>query len=95
MRILAIYAPMFSMTPICSGYLQAMKYPSFSVIIAIVRNLILIGLFLIAATISLTAICWFLVLGHFIGATMIIVVTYFTFRHVKRTVFAEPSAAAV
>ena len=83
MRILAIYAPMFSMTPICSGFLQAMKYPSFSVIIAVVRNLILIGLFLIAATISLTAICWFLVLGHLIGAMIIITVTFFTFRHVR------------
>ncbi len=83
MRILAIYAPMYSMTPLCSGFLQAMKYPTYSVIIAIVRNLILIGLFLIAATISLTAICWFLVLGHLIGATIIITVTYFTFRHVR------------
>ena len=60
-----------------------MKYPSFSVIIAVVRNLILIGLFLIAATISLTAICWFLVLGHLIGAMIIITVTFFTFRHVR------------
>ena len=92
MRILAIYAPMFSMTPICSGYLQAMKYPTFSVAIAIVRNLILIGLFLIAATISLTAICWFLVLGHFIGATIISLVTYFTFRHVRAEMGAAPQA---
>ena len=83
MRILAIYAPMYSMTPLCSGFLQAMKYPTYSVIIAIVRNMILIGLFLIAATISLTAICWFLVLGHLIGTTIIITVTYFTFRHVR------------
>ena len=83
LRILALYAPLFSMTPLCSGFLQAMKYPTFSVIIAIVRNLMLIGLFLIAATISFTAICWFLDLGHLIGALMIITVTYFTFRHVR------------
>lgn len=83
LRILALYAPLFSMTPLCSGFLQAMKYPAFAVIIAFVRNLILIGLYLIAATISLTAICWFLDLGHVIGAVMIITVTYLTFRHVR------------
>lgn len=83
MRILAIYAPMFSMTPLCSGYLQAMKHPGYSVVIAIVRNLILIGLFLIAAGISLTAIMWFLVLGHLIGMTIIVTVTFFTFRGVR------------
>ena len=91
LRILALYAPLFSMTPLCSGFLQAMKYPTFSVIIAIVRNLILIGLYMIAAGISFTAICWFLDLGHVIGAVMIITVTYFTFRHV-RTKMAEGTA---
>ena len=93
MRILAIYAPMYSMTPLCSGFLQAMKHPAYSVIIAIVRNLILIGLFLIAATISLMAICWFLVLGHLIGATIIITVTYFTFRRVRGRMAASPEAS--
>jgi len=83
LRILALYAPLFSMTPLCSGFLQAMKYPTFAVIIAIVRNFILIGLYLIAAQISLTAICWYLDLGHVIGAVMIITVTYFTFRYVR------------
>ena len=83
MRIIALYAPLFSVTPICSGYLQAMKHPGYSVIIAIVRNLILIGLFLIAATISLTAICWFLDLGHLIGALIISSVTVYTFRHMR------------
>ena len=83
LRILALYAPLFSMTPLCSGFLQAMKFPTFAVIIAVIRNLILIGLYLIAATISLTAICWFLDLGHVIGAVMIITVTYLTFRHVR------------
>ncbi len=92
LRILALYAPMFSMTPLCSGFLQAMKYPTFAVIIAFVRNLILIGLFLIAATISFTAICWFLDLGHVIGAVIIITVTYLTFRHVRARI-AEGTAS--
>jgi Na+-driven multidrug efflux pump len=83
MRIIALYAPLFSVTPICSGYLQAMKHPEYSVVIAIVRNLILIGLFSIAATISLTAICWFLDLGHLIGALIISAVTVYTFRHMR------------
>lgn len=87
MRIMALYAPLFSMTPLCSGFLQAMKYPSFSVIIAIVRNLILIGLFMIASAYSLTMIMWSLDLGHLIGAIIISVVTFFTFRYVRRNVF--------
>lgn len=95
MRILAIYAPFFSMTPLCSGLLQAMKYPSYSVIIAIVRNLILIGLFMIAATISLTTIFWFLVLGHMIGATIITTVTYFTFRHVRAHINDAGTSTAI
>ena len=95
MRILAIYAPFFSMTPLCSGYLQAMKYPSYSVIIAIVRNLILIGLFLIAATISLTTIFWFLVLGHVIGATIISTVTFFTFRHVRSQMLNDSASIVI
>lgn len=82
MRILALYAPMFALTPVCSAFLQAMKYPTYSVIIAIVRNIILIVLYLIAAQISLTAICWFLVMGHAIGAVIILAVTGYT---AKRT----------
>lgn len=91
LRILALYAPLFSMTPLCSGFLQAMKYPTYSVIIAIIRNLILIGLYLIAATISLTAICWFLDLGHVIGAVMISVVTFIVFRRVCARMKENPS----
>ncbi len=94
MRILALYAPLFSMTPLCSGFLQAMKFPSFSVIIAIVRNLILIALFMIASAYSLTAIMWSLDLGHLIGATMIVIVTFLTFRYVRVNIFSEGNQAA-
>ena len=83
MRILALYAPFYSMTPICSAFLQAMKHPTYSVVLAIVRNLILIGLFLIAANVSLTAICWALVIGHVIGATVVVSVTLLTYRSVR------------
>ena len=85
MRILALYAPFFAMTPICSAFLQAMKHPAYSVVIAIVRNLLLIGLFLIAAQISLTAICWYLVMGHIMGAAMIVIVTMISYRRMKNT----------
>ena len=93
MRILALYAPLFSMTPLCSGFLQAMKYPSFSVIIAIVRNLILIGLFMIASAYTLMTIMWALVFGHLIGATIISIVTFFTFRYVSTNVFSSETVA--
>ena len=83
MRILAIYAPFFSMNPVCSGLMQAMKYPQRSVVMAIVRNFILIGLFLYAAEISLEAICWSLDIGHMIGATLILLLTFFTYRTVR------------
>ena len=89
MRILALYAPFFSMTPICSAFPQAMKHPTYSVVLAIVRNLILIGLFWIAAGISLAAICWFLVMGHVIGATIVTSVTLLTYRGVRRSMSAQ------
>ena len=83
MRILAIYAPFFSMNPVCSGLMQAMKYPQRSVAMAIIRNFILIGLFLYAAETSLEAICWSLDIGHVIGATLILLLTLFTYRKVR------------
>ncbi len=89
MRILALYAPFYALTPINSAFLQSMKHPGYSVVIAVVRNLILIGLFLIAAQISLTAICWFLLLGHVIGAAIIVSVTVVTFRRVRTSVGAS------
>ena len=84
MRIIAIYAPLFSMNPVCSGILQAMKHPERSVILAIVRNLIMIGLYMIGAGISLTAISWYLDLGHVIGAAMSLIVAFFTYKAVSR-----------
>ena len=91
MRILALYAPFFAMTPICSAFLQSMKHPTYSVIIAIVRNLILIGLFLIAAQYDLTAICWFLVMGHIIGAAIIVTVSLISFRRTSKELDPVPS----
>lgn len=92
MRILALYAPFFAFTPICSAFLQSMKHPGYSVVIAIVRNLILIALFLIAAQISLTAICWFLFMGHIIGASIIITVSEITYRRTLPKMRAENAA---
>lgn len=84
LRILALYAPLFAFTPICSGYLQAMKYPNRSVILAVVRNLILIGLFIIAGQYSLFAIFHALDTGHLCGAIIVFTVTYLTYRSVRR-----------
>ena len=61
-------------------------------VIAIVRNLILIALFLIAAQISLTAICWFLFMGHIIGASIIITVSEITYRRTLPKMRAENAA---
>ena len=83
LRIMALYAPLFSITPICSAYLQSMKHPGYSVVIAIVRNLIMIGMYLIGSLISLVAIMWLLDLAHLIGALIIIAVTAVTFRNVR------------
>ncbi|MBP5395221.1 MAG: hypothetical protein J6Y18_04895 [Candidatus Methanomethylophilaceae archaeon] len=85
MRIIAIYAPLFSMNPVCSGLLQAMKHPERSVIMAIIRNLIMIGLYMFGAAYSLTAICWALDIGHVIGAAMSLIVAFVTYRAVSRT----------
>lgn len=84
LRILALYAPLFAFTPICSGYLQAMKYPNRSVIIAIARNLILILFFLIASQYSLFSIFYALDLGHLCGAVIIFTVTYLTYKSVRK-----------
>ena len=85
MRIIAIYAPLFAMNPVCSGVLQAMKHPERSVMLAIVRNLVLIGLFMFAAGYSLTAICWALDFGHLIGAAMSLIVAFATYKALRRS----------
>lgn len=84
LRIMAPYSFLFSMTPLCSGLLQAMRHPEYSVAIAIVRNLVIIGFYLVGAQFSLFAILYGLDAGHLVGALIIVAVAHRTFRGVKR-----------
>ena len=85
LTVLCLYAPFFSINPLCSGYLQALARPGVAVACAILRNAVLITLFFIAGQHSLQAIFWSLLLGHLIGASMILSVTL----AVRRKVFAR------
>lgn len=83
LRIYSLYLPFFALIPVGSGLLQSIMMPNRSVICAILRNLILISLYLFAAQYSLTAIFWAVVVGEIIGGLMIYLVTHISFRKVS------------
>ncbi len=85
LRIMCLYSALFAFTPICSGYLQAMGRPNYSVFCAVWRNLALIGSFiLLASFMDMDGIFWGLVLGHSIGAMTILGVALLTQRNVEK-----------
>ena len=85
LRIMCFYSALFAFTPICSGYLQAMGRPNYSVFCAVWRNLALIGSFiLLASFMNMDGIFWGLVLGHSIGAMTILCVALLTQRNVEK-----------
>ncbi|MBE6517599.1 MAG: MATE family efflux transporter [Thermoplasmata archaeon] len=84
LSFMCLYMPLFSFNPICSGYLQAVKHPNYSVVMAVVRNLILITFFWIATSYTLDAIGIALIAGHFVGMTLMCTLTYFTSRGTER-----------
>ncbi len=89
LRIMCLYSALFAFTPICSGYLQAMGRPNYSVFCAVWRNLALIGSFiLLASFMDMDGIFWGLVLGHSIGAMTILGVALLTQRNVEKGMVA-------
>ncbi len=85
LRIMCLYSALFAFTPICSGYLQAMGRPNYSVFCAVWRNLALIGSFIfLASFMNMDGIFWGLVLGHSIGAMTILCVALLTQRNVEK-----------
>ena len=85
LSFMCLYMPLFSFNPICSGYLQAVKHPNYSVFMAVVRNLILILFFWIASTthdINMIGIA--LIAGHFVGMSLMCTLTYFRSRSTER-----------
>jgi putative MATE family efflux protein len=90
LRIMCLYSALFAFTPICSGYLQAMGRPNYSVFCAIWRNLALIVSFItLASFMNMDGIFWGLVLGHSIGAVTILCVALLTQKKVKAKIAAE------
>ncbi len=86
MRIYCLYLPFFALIPIGSSMLQAIRMPNRSVICAVVRNLILIALYAVAATDSLYMIFWAVVVGEVIGGFMMYFVAGASFRKVSKTI---------
>ncbi len=83
--VLALYAPLYSFNPLCSGYLQALGHPEMSVVCAVLRNAVLILFFYMAGQISFQAILWALFFGHAVGAAIILLTTL----RVRRRVFEK------
>lgn len=85
LRIMCFYITFFAVTPLCSGYLQALGHPNRSLILALYRNGLLITFYLLAIQqTELTAIAWALVCGHSLAAFTILGVTLYTERQVFR-----------
>ena len=84
LHIMAMYAIFFMFTPVCSGYLQAMKRPNYSVACALWRNFILITFFILFSNnMGLEGIFWALFFGHMVGAVTILTVAELTQRRVR------------
>ena len=83
LMIYCMFLPAFVLIPVCSSMLQSMMMPNRSVICAVVRNLILIILYAIAAQYSLTAIFWAVFVGEVIGGLMMYAVAEKSFRKVS------------
>ena len=83
LRIYCMFLPAYVLIPVCSSMLQAMMMPNRSVICAVVRNLLLIILYVIAAQYSLTAIFWAVFIGEVIGGLMMYLVANSSFEKVS------------
>lgn len=84
LSFMCLYMPLFSFNPICSGYLQAVKHPNYSVIMAVIRNLVLITFFWIASTThDLNMIGVALIAGHFVGMSLMCMLTYYRSRYTE------------
>lgn len=70
LRIYCMFLPFYVLIPVCSSMLQSMMMPNRSVVCAVVRNLLLILFYAIAARYSLTAIFWAVFFGEVIGGLM-------------------------
>ena len=84
LSFMCLYMPLFSFNPICSGYLQAVKHPNYSVGMAVWRNIVLITFFWIASSYTLDEIGLALIVGHFVGMSCMCTLTYITSRRVER-----------
>lgn len=90
LSFMCLYMPLFSFNPICSGYLQAVKHPNYSVVMAVWRNIVLITFFWIASSHTLDEIGLALICGHFVGMTSMCILTFFTSKRTEREM--SPSA---
>lgn len=84
LSFMCLYMPLFAFNPVCSGYLQAVKHPNYSVFMAVIRNLVLISFFWIASFHTLDAIGLALIAGHFVGMALMCTLTYFVSRGTER-----------
>lgn len=90
LQIMCLYSALFAFTPICSGYLQAMGRPNYSVLCAVWRNLALITSYIaLASFMGMDGIFWGLVLGHTIGASTILSVTLLTQKRLKKMIGSD------
>lgn len=86
LRICCLYIPFFAMIPIGSSLPQALTMPNRSVVLAIIRNLVLIALYAVAAQHELYWIFWAVVIGEAIGGIMMFLVAGRGFRKMEKSV---------
>ncbi len=89
MSFMSVYMVFFSFNPICSGYLQAVRHPNYSVTMAVWRNLVLITFFWIASSYTLDEIGLALITGHFVGMVSMCSLVYFTGKRARMEIVYE------
>lgn len=84
-RIYAIFMPCYGLISIGSSMLQALRKSQYSLVSALLRNVLLIGIYAYTSTISMDAIYWGLVIGEIIGGVMMMGIALSEFRKKEKT----------
>ncbi len=83
--IYAIFMPFYGLVSVGSSMLQALRKSQYSLVSALLRNMMLVCIFMYACTVSMDAIYWGLTIGEIIGGLMMILLAKYEFRKKELT----------
>lgn len=89
---MAWYGMAYGIIPLCSGSLQAMRHPSYSVYLAVIRNTVNVSVLSVVWVNGLEAVAMVIICGMTLGAAMAVATMMLTYLRVKKVHFNPPAA---